>query len=445
MDDVDVSLQRLLAIAACARSRRPIQVSSTSGDGSASSSMARPRRRRPAIAIRRATATRCSRMGRIPRIRSSSRSARTAARARRVMPRRPAGRSRPRACRRGSPRPPPIRFSLGRWCERADRRYEQSAAAYSMLLHRAVFRIGLPVPSGAEFTLAAVDDPYHYASAAELSLFRRPLPATNLRFLSSTMWDGREPSLAQQAIDATLGHAQATTHRSGADRRDRRIRDARYRPRRASTMAPANSMSRARRGGPIVLAAATFNPRRRGSQRIRRSTPTGPATRAAHSIARGQRLFETRADQDRRRRRPRRSTRHVLDLSRHVERRRSLGRARCSTSGSRPPASHAGPAALHVAREPPTAPRSRRRIRGSRYDRQVDGHREVQGPGAARARDARAVLPRWLRPGSRRRSSQFYVTAVPPAAVAARDRGTSSRSCSRSSRRLGGTALMYAL
>jgi hypothetical protein len=35
------------------------------------------------------------------------------------------------------------------------------------------------------------------------------LPSTNLGFLSATMWDGREPSLASQATDATLGHAQA--------------------------------------------------------------------------------------------------------------------------------------------------------------------------------------------------------------------------------------------
>src|SRR5262249_54984057 len=42
-----------------------------------------------------------------------------------------------------------------------------------------------------------------------LSMYRRPLPSTNLDFLSAIMWDGREPSLAQQSVDATLGHAQA--------------------------------------------------------------------------------------------------------------------------------------------------------------------------------------------------------------------------------------------
>src|SRR5262249_61025931 len=38
---------------------------------------------------------------------------------------------------------------------------------------------------------------------------RRPLPSTNPGFISGIMWDGREPSLSSQAIDATLGHAQA--------------------------------------------------------------------------------------------------------------------------------------------------------------------------------------------------------------------------------------------
>jgi cytochrome c peroxidase len=104
--------------------------------------------------------------------------------------------------------------------------------AYSMLLKKGVIRIGMSIPANAEFTLVAVDDPYGYASAAELSLFRRPLPATNLRFLTAVMWDGRESftpqgttpiavgvspqqdaaalfaDLKHQAIDATRGHAQ---------------------------------------------------------------------------------------------------------------------------------------------------------------------------------------------------------------------------------------------
>lgn len=89
-------------------------------------------------------------------------------------------------------------------------------AAYSMLLNKAVIRIGLPIPATAEFTLDKVDDPYGFASAAELSLFRRPLPTANLKFLSTVMWDGRENTAGQtihfdlgnQASDAVTGHAQ---------------------------------------------------------------------------------------------------------------------------------------------------------------------------------------------------------------------------------------------
>src|SRR5262249_28494298 len=82
--------------------------------------------------------------------------------------------------------------------------------AYAMLLSKALIRVGIGIPAGAEFSLVAVDDPYGFASAAQLSLFRRPLPSTNLKFLSAIMWDGREATLVSQANDATLGHAQAT-------------------------------------------------------------------------------------------------------------------------------------------------------------------------------------------------------------------------------------------
>jgi len=99
--------------------------------------------------------------------------------------------------------------------------------AYSMLLTRGVIRVGIGIPVHAEFSLVDVDDPYHYASASQLSLFRRPLPSTNLAFLTGIMWDGRETltpflppmhagqssaallsALVKQASDATTGHAQ---------------------------------------------------------------------------------------------------------------------------------------------------------------------------------------------------------------------------------------------
>ncbi len=97
-----------------------------------------------------------------------------------------------------------------------------------MLLNRGLLRIGMPVPTNAEFTVVYVEDPYHYARAdRELSLFRRPLPTTNLSFLSGIMWDARETvtpitgplpnsvpaliaDLMHQANDATTGHAQGS-------------------------------------------------------------------------------------------------------------------------------------------------------------------------------------------------------------------------------------------
>lgn len=91
---------------------------------------------------------------------------------------------------------------------------EARLAAYSMLLNRGVIRIEREVPAGAEFEVTAVDDPYGYATPQRLSLYRRPLPATNLKFHSTIMWDGREtkPTLLEglrsQAQGAQTGHAE---------------------------------------------------------------------------------------------------------------------------------------------------------------------------------------------------------------------------------------------
>jgi hypothetical protein len=75
----------------------------------------------------------------------------------------------------------------------------------------------MPLPTSAEFTIQVAADPYNCSKPTEISVYRRPLPSTNLKFLSAVMWDGRETApgksiaddLTQQAIDATLGHAQA--------------------------------------------------------------------------------------------------------------------------------------------------------------------------------------------------------------------------------------------
>src|SRR5579871_5142029 len=109
------------------------------------------------------------------------------------------------------------------------RRLEWRLQAYKLLLERGLIRVAIPVPANAEFTVVSVQNPYGCNDTSTLSMYRRPLPATNLRFLSTVMWDGRESSpqtgtqkityatnpgdlladLAHQAVDATTGHAQA--------------------------------------------------------------------------------------------------------------------------------------------------------------------------------------------------------------------------------------------
>jgi len=84
-----------------------------------------------------------------------------------------------------------------------------TAKAYSLLLNKGLIRVSLPIPDNAEFKVVAIDDPYHCSTPTRLSVYRRPLPATNLRFLATIMWDGRHPTLAAQALDAANTHMEA--------------------------------------------------------------------------------------------------------------------------------------------------------------------------------------------------------------------------------------------
>lgn len=103
--------------------------------------------------------------------------------------------------------------------------------AYRLLTGRGLIRVTIGVPENAEFDIVSVQNPYGCNDPANLALYRRPLPATNLRALTTVMWDGRESStqtgttpinlgdypgalmadLEHQALDATNGHAQAST------------------------------------------------------------------------------------------------------------------------------------------------------------------------------------------------------------------------------------------
>lgn len=118
-------------------------------------------------------------------------------------------------------------------CPSAKRGYRPD---HSLLLRHGLIRIGITLPAKMEFTINVVHDPFSpngcamvpgaNGSPPTISVYRRPLPSTNLVFLSTVMFDGRETvapldneqtffanlmaDLTHQATDATTGHAQAT-------------------------------------------------------------------------------------------------------------------------------------------------------------------------------------------------------------------------------------------
>jgi hypothetical protein len=105
--------------------------------------------------------------------------------------------------------------------------------AHSLLLSRGLIRVAITLPLHPQFTVVVAHDPYGCAIRYDpvtdqptISVYRRPLPATNLRYISAVMFDGRETmapltdaltyaanlnaSLTHQAISAVQGHAQGS-------------------------------------------------------------------------------------------------------------------------------------------------------------------------------------------------------------------------------------------
>ena len=187
--------------------------------------------------------------------------------------------------------------------------------AYDLLLRKGLIRIGRPMPAGAEFTLAGVDDPYGFASAAELSLFRRPLPATNLAFLSTVMWDGRETftgetihaDLISQARGATTGHAQGDAPAPATLERIVEFEEALFTAQSIDRAAGPLAAGGAR-GTVQALAAQPFYFGINSAQDPQGTPPTtrvftifdawasavGPRSAVRQSIARGQEIFNAR-------------------------------------------------------------------------------------------------------------------------------------------------------
>jgi hypothetical protein len=204
------------------------------------------------------------------------------------------------------------------------------AAGHSLLLGNGLIRVGLTVPGGADYAITAVHDPYGCAlqgSPVVASVYRRVLPTTNLRFLSAVMFDGRETvqplnsggtflanlrtDLAHQAMDATLGHAQASASPTAAQQNA--IVDfelALFSAQRADDSAGVLNAQGAS-GGPTTLTSAAYYP---GINDPLGGNPTGaafqpksftiyaawdglkssnPYTAARQAVARGQAVFDS--------------------------------------------------------------------------------------------------------------------------------------------------------
>ena len=151
-------------------------------------------------------------------------------------------------------------------------------AAYSLLLSRGLIRIALAVPENAEFSVIGVENRYGCNDMSTLSVYRRPLPAANLRFLSTVMWDGRESSpqtgtqkiafptnpadllaeLAHQAIDATMGHAQAAAPPSSQQVQDIVNFETQLRTAQAIDSLAGSLNAEGANGGPVSLASQPF-------------------------------------------------------------------------------------------------------------------------------------------------------------------------------------------
>ncbi len=211
----------------------------------------------------------------------------------------------------------------GATCPTADlSTVEARRATYNLLLTKGLIRVSIGVPAGAEFSIVSISDPYACPenTPAGLALFRRPLPATNLRFLTTVMWDGRESpagrslhdDLISQATDATTGHAQGVAP-NATQLEDIVAFETALSTAQAWDSNAGNLRAQGAMGGPVVLSKQDFYV---GINDSLGGDPTGaafdsnamtlysawedlhsslsaPLTAARLSVARGEKLFNT--------------------------------------------------------------------------------------------------------------------------------------------------------
>jgi len=154
---------------------------------------------------------------------------------------------------------------------------------HSLLLGFGLIRIALAVPPNPQFSISVVHDPYGCALATDpatgevtVSVYRRPLPAANLNFLSAVMWDGRETiaplssgstfaagldtDLGHQALDAITGHAQAKTLPGAAELEQIVHFELGLFSAQAVDRAAGSLSARGALGGPVTLGAQEYYP-----------------------------------------------------------------------------------------------------------------------------------------------------------------------------------------
>jgi len=228
-------------------------------------------------------------------------------------------------------------------------------AAHSQLLNKGLFRIFLPVPKqtngpnphATEYTIEVVSDPnacntdpaYNQevdpatgAVTQIISVYRRPLMTSNLKFKTTIladfpgsgdppfnlsngsplpidpftgqyeglniMWDGREPTLESQASDAVLIHSQATTPPTVAQVAQMvAFEDGIFSAQ--ERLGPV-TLSHGATGGPIDLSALSPSDGSALTASVFQEfdawnniSPTTPTTQLQASIARGQQIFLT--------------------------------------------------------------------------------------------------------------------------------------------------------
>ena len=177
-------------------------------------------------------------------------------------------------------------------------------SAYSLLLNSGLIRMTLPVPAGAEFSVIAINDPYQCpeTTATQLALYRRPLPATNLKFLNGIMWDGREPDLATQAKDAATVHMLPSTPPTDAQiQQILSLETALFTAQTSDSLAGDLTLQGAN-GGPDFLATLPFTAGMNSGSAFdpnvftlyaNWANATGTNAAAQQSVARGEVLFNT--------------------------------------------------------------------------------------------------------------------------------------------------------